>query len=61
MSLDQTIQKQAEDIKNISSRYECDKKYWTIAVNDLQEKIKVFGNALFVGVYIHNLFSISRF
>lgn len=51
MSLDQTIQKQAEDIKNISSRYERDKKYWTIAVNDLQEKIKVFGNELFVGVY----------
>ncbi|ONI02549.1 hypothetical protein PRUPE_6G205100 [Prunus persica] len=41
LSQDQTIQKQAEDIKNISSRYECDKKYWTIAVNDLQEKIKL--------------------
>ncbi|VVA35940.1 PREDICTED: kinesin [Prunus dulcis] len=41
LSQDQTIQKQAEDIKNISSRYERDKKYWTIAVNDLQEKIKL--------------------
>ncbi|CAL8164424.1 unnamed protein product [Prunus armeniaca] len=41
LSQDQTIQKQAEDIKSISSRYERDKKYWTIAVNDLQEKIKL--------------------
>ncbi|BFG35638.1 hypothetical protein CerSpe_219130 [Prunus speciosa] len=41
LSQDQTIQKQAEDIKNISSRYERDKKYWAIAVNDLQEKIKL--------------------
>ena len=33
--------KQAEDLRNINSKYEHDKKHWAVAVNDLQEKIKV--------------------
>ncbi|KAI4328116.1 hypothetical protein L6164_020499 [Bauhinia variegata] len=41
LSLDQTVEKQAENLKNISSRYEHDKKRWTEAINDLQEKIKL--------------------
>lgn len=38
---DQTVDKQAEDLRNISSRYERDKKFWAVAVDNLQEKIKV--------------------
>ncbi|KAI8572296.1 hypothetical protein RHMOL_Rhmol01G0186500 [Rhododendron molle] len=40
-SLDQTVDKQAENLRNISSKYECDKKFWAVAINNLQEKIKV--------------------
>ncbi|KAG5534331.1 hypothetical protein RHGRI_022456 [Rhododendron griersonianum] len=40
-SLDQTVDKQAENLRNISSKYECDKKCWAMAINNLQEKIKV--------------------
>lgn len=38
---DQTVDKQAENLRNISSKYECDKKCWAMAINNLQEKIKV--------------------
>lgn len=38
---DQTMEKQAENLRNISSKYEHDKKYWTAAINELHEKIKV--------------------
>ncbi|KAI4314441.1 hypothetical protein L6164_027349 [Bauhinia variegata] len=41
LSLDQTVEKQAENLKNISSRYEHDKKKWTEAINGLQEKIEL--------------------
>ncbi|KAM5577000.1 kinesin-like protein KIN-14R [Rosa sericea] len=41
LSQDQAMQKQAEDIRNLSTRYEHDKKYWAAAVNDLQLKIKL--------------------
>ncbi|KAI8540896.1 hypothetical protein RHMOL_Rhmol08G0021000 [Rhododendron molle] len=40
-SLDQTVDKQAENLRNISGKYECDKKFWAVAINNLQEKIKV--------------------
>ncbi|KAL7223510.1 hypothetical protein ACSBR1_025041 [Camellia fascicularis] len=40
-SLDETVEKQAEKLRNISSRYEHDKKFWVAAVNNLEEKIKV--------------------
>ncbi|XWS41672.1 hypothetical protein CRYUN_Cryun17cG0102500 [Craigia yunnanensis] len=42
--LDETVGKQAENLKNITSRYEHDKKYWAAAINDLQEKIKIMKN-----------------
>ena len=35
------MEKQAENLRNISSKYEQDKKYWTAAINELHEKIKV--------------------
>lgn len=35
------MNKQAEDLKDISGRYEHDKKRWAVAAVDLQEKIKV--------------------
>ncbi|CAL5346748.1 unnamed protein product [Camellia sinensis] len=37
----ETVDKQAEKLRNISSRYEHDKKFWVAAVNNLEEKIKV--------------------
>ncbi|KAL5755256.1 hypothetical protein ACOSP7_023476 [Xanthoceras sorbifolium] len=40
-TLDNTLGKQAENLRNVTSSYEHDKKYWIAAVNDLQEKIKV--------------------
>ncbi|XP_021714041.1 kinesin-like protein KIN-14R [Chenopodium quinoa] len=39
-SLDQTVEKQAESLKAISSRYEQDKKFWMTAISGLEEKIK---------------------
>lgn len=41
------MEKQAENLINITSRYECDKKYWAAAVSDLQEKVKVNDEILF--------------
>lgn len=41
LTLDQTVGKQAENLINITSRYERDKKYWAVAVNDLQERVKM--------------------
>ncbi|XWS29612.1 hypothetical protein CRYUN_Cryun24cG0044100 [Craigia yunnanensis] len=43
-TLDETVGKQADNLKNITSRYEHDKKYWEEAVNDLREKIKIMKN-----------------
>ncbi|XVF15315.1 hypothetical protein REPUB_Repub09cG0140900 [Reevesia pubescens] len=43
-TLDETVGKQAEILKNITSSYEQDKKYWAAAVYDLQEKIKIMKN-----------------
>ncbi|TXG60065.1 hypothetical protein EZV62_014638 [Acer yangbiense] len=40
-TLDTTVGKQSENLRNITSSYEHDKKYWIAAANDLQEKIKV--------------------
>ena len=39
--LDQTVEKQTENLKIISSRYELDKKKWTEAIHGFQEKVKV--------------------
>ncbi|KAL9328539.1 hypothetical protein ACSQ67_003542 [Phaseolus vulgaris] len=38
---DQTVEKQAESLRNISNRYELDKKKWADAIYSLQEKIKL--------------------
>ncbi|XVE86888.1 hypothetical protein DITRI_Ditri18aG0071600 [Diplodiscus trichospermus] len=43
-TLDETVGKQAENLKNITSKYKHDKKYWAAAINDLQEKIKIMKN-----------------
>lgn len=48
-SLDQAMENQATKLRNISSSYDRDKKQWAVAINELQEKIKVqlknsFGN-----------------
>ncbi|XAR73509.1 Minus-end-directed kinesin ATPase [Bertholletia excelsa] len=40
-SLDQTVEKQTEELRNITTRYERDKKFWATAVKNLEEKIKV--------------------
>ncbi|KAK4844077.1 hypothetical protein QYF36_016189 [Acer negundo] len=40
-TLDTTVGKQSENLRNITSSYEHDKKYWIAAANDLQQKIKV--------------------
>ncbi|KAJ8765447.1 hypothetical protein K2173_014569 [Erythroxylum novogranatense] len=40
-SLDQTVGKQAESLRDITSKYDRDKKFWAEAVNSLQEKIKI--------------------
>ncbi|XP_059644265.1 kinesin-like protein KIN-14R [Cornus florida] len=40
-SLDQTVEKQAVNLMNITSRYERDKKFWTAAITNLEEKIKI--------------------
>ncbi|RDX82331.1 Kinesin-like protein KIN-14R, partial [Mucuna pruriens] len=41
LTTDQTVEKQAESLRNISSRYELDKKKWAEAISSLQEKIKL--------------------
>ncbi|KAL5556600.1 hypothetical protein UlMin_038836 [Ulmus minor] len=41
ISHDQAMEKQTEELREISSRYERDKKHWEAAVNDLQVKIKL--------------------
>ncbi|XP_027911627.1 kinesin-like protein KIN-14R isoform X2 [Vigna unguiculata] len=38
---DQTVEKQAESLRNISNMYELDKKKWADAICSLQEKIKL--------------------
>ncbi|CAL0311838.1 unnamed protein product [Lupinus luteus] len=40
LTIDQTLEKQAEDLRSISSRYELDKKKWAEAIRSLQEKVK---------------------
>ncbi|XP_047323551.1 kinesin-like protein KIN-14R [Impatiens glandulifera] len=40
-SMDKTFENQGEELKNISSKYENGKKAWSVAVNNLEEKIKV--------------------
>ncbi|KAB2052086.1 hypothetical protein ES319_A12G095500v1 [Gossypium barbadense] len=43
-TLDETVGKQTENLKNITSSYEHYKKYWAAAINNLQEKIKIMKN-----------------
>ncbi|XP_065875742.1 kinesin-like protein KIN-14R [Euphorbia lathyris] len=40
-SLDETVGKQAENLRSITSKYERDKKYWSAGIQDLQEKLRV--------------------
>ncbi|KAM6563992.1 hypothetical protein CsatB_023990 [Cannabis sativa] len=41
LSQDQAMEKVAEDLRDINSKYEQDKKRWAVAINDLQEKIEL--------------------
>ncbi|OIV93026.1 hypothetical protein TanjilG_20688 [Lupinus angustifolius] len=41
LTIDQTLEKQAENLRSISSRYELDKKKWADAISSLQEKVKL--------------------
>ncbi|KAK8517415.1 hypothetical protein V6N13_127595 [Hibiscus sabdariffa] len=40
-TLDETVGKQAENLKNITNSYDHHKKHWEAAINNLQEKIKI--------------------
>ncbi|CAI9767042.1 unnamed protein product [Fraxinus pennsylvanica] len=40
-TLDQTLEKQADKLGAISKKYENEKKYWSVAINNLQHKVKV--------------------
>ncbi|KAK9678834.1 hypothetical protein RND81_11G235700 [Saponaria officinalis] len=39
-SLDQTVERQGEELKAISNKYEHDKKFWITAISRLEEKMK---------------------
>ncbi|KAH7520429.1 hypothetical protein FEM48_Zijuj08G0142800 [Ziziphus jujuba var. spinosa] len=41
LSQDQAMENQATKLRNISSSYDRDKKQWAVAINELQEKIKL--------------------
>jgi len=38
---DQAMEKQAANLRDICSRYECDKRLWAAVVDDLEKKVKV--------------------
>ncbi|XP_030455870.2 kinesin-like protein KIN-14R isoform X2 [Syzygium oleosum] len=40
-SLDQVVEKQDENLRNLSSKYAHDKQFWALAVHDLDKKIKI--------------------
>ncbi|XP_073034581.1 kinesin-like protein KIN-14R isoform X1 [Primulina eburnea] len=40
-SLDHTIKKQADELRDISTKYDQDKKSWTMAINILKKKVEV--------------------
>ncbi|XP_010531348.1 PREDICTED: kinesin-like protein KIN-14A isoform X2 [Tarenaya hassleriana] len=40
-SLDQTMTQQAVSLRTITSKYESDKRHWSSAIGDLQERIKI--------------------
>lgn len=40
-SLDQVVEKQDENLRNLSSKYEHDKQFWVLAVHDLDKKLKI--------------------
>ncbi|GAA0168157.1 microtubule binding motor protein [Lithospermum erythrorhizon] len=40
-SLDQTLDKQAQQLSELSGRYDSDKKFWMLAIDDLTRKVKL--------------------
>ncbi|KAL0449513.1 UNVERIFIED_CONTAM: Kinesin-like protein KIN-14R [Sesamum latifolium] len=40
-SLDQALEKQADKLRDISSKYKNDQKSWKVAINNLEQKVKV--------------------
>lgn len=57
------MEKQAEDLKNISSRYEHDKKKWATAISNLQDQVEVwleFGSyPVCINYFVFLQFSVS--
>ncbi|KAG6784385.1 hypothetical protein POTOM_010076 [Populus tomentosa] len=41
MQLDQAMQKQNAELRDVSRRYECDKKLWAAAIDDFEKKMKM--------------------
>lgn len=41
LPLDQVVEKQDENLRNLSSKYDHDKQFWALAVRDLDKKLKV--------------------
>ena len=53
---DQTVEKQTEELKAISRKYEHDKRYWIVSISQLEEKVKVIPKCTFC---VHSLLWIS--
>lgn len=43
-STDQTLEKQANKLRDICSKYEHDQKSWKVAINSLEQKVKVISH-----------------
>lgn len=51
---DRTLERQAAKLKDISTKYECDKRLWVDSIIELERKIKV--NYIFT---FHNWYNFS--
>lgn len=46
--VDQSLKKQTAKFKDVSTKYECDKRFWISSVTELERKIKVNYCIIFV-------------
>lgn len=51
---DQTLERQTAKLKDVSTKYKCDKRFWIASINELERKIKV--NYIFL---VHKLYKSS--
>ena len=49
----QALEKQAAKLKDVSTKYECDKRFWISSIIELERKIKV--NYIFLSTNCRNL------